>query len=113
MTETEAKWAERIEQWKQSGQRATEFAEGQPYKASTLIWWSTELRRRAQGGESRGAAGKTRKIPMARVVTRARVDSTISAAGLIVEVSGARIALQRGFDAELLSQVVRALGEQR
>ena len=44
MTETEAKWSERIQQWKESGKKAAEFAAGQPYKATTLVWWATELR---------------------------------------------------------------------
>jgi hypothetical protein len=32
---------------------------------------------------------------------------------MVVEVSGARISVERGFDAELLSEVVRALGRAR
>jgi len=33
--------------------------------------------------------------------------------GVVVEVSGARISLSRGFDAELLTDIVRALGAVR
>ena len=49
MTETEKKWVERIREWKGSGHGAEELAAGRPYKASTLKWWATELRRRADG----------------------------------------------------------------
>jgi|GEM_PF-7072479 len=31
MTTTDAKWAERIRQWKESGKTAEEFATGQPF----------------------------------------------------------------------------------
>ena len=112
MTETETKWAERIREWKDSGKRAEEFAIGQPYKASTLKWWSTELRRRIErrAGPTR-ERGAARAIPMARVVARARPH--LAAERVVVEVSGARITVERGFDAELLSEVVSVLGGAR
>jgi hypothetical protein len=122
MTETEAKWAERVREWRGSGKGAQEFAVGRSYKASTLRWWATELRRRAAEGFRQGKApvGKTAgTIAMARVVTRGRprnpapVAVPAAAGGVVVEVSGARIALTRGFDAELLSEVVRVLARAR
>ncbi len=73
MTETEAKWSERIQQWKESGKKAAEFAVGQPYKASTLVWWATELRRRTQGRVRQSKPGPARrKIAMAQVLPVAR-----------------------------------------
>jgi hypothetical protein len=45
---------------------------------------------------------------LARVVGGERRGSA-----LVVEVSGTRIALSRGFDAVLLAEVVRALGSSR
>ena len=106
MTTTDEKWLERIRQWKDSGKTAEEFAAGQPYKASTLKWRAAGLRRTAEGGgrisEGQAPLGAIR---MARVVQRG--------AELVVEVSGARIALSRGFDAVLLTEVVRALGASR
>lgn len=104
MTETESKWTERVQQWKQSGQSASAFAEGKEFKASTLVWWGRRLRR----GEHEGAEPS---IPMARVVTRPR--AVAPSATLVIELHGARVMLQRGFDAELLTQVVRALGGAR
>ena len=106
MSKTEAKWAERVRQWRDSGKGVKEFAEGQPYKASTLRWWGTELRRREEG-----AAGRSR-IPMARVVRRTR-SPVSAAASMVVEIAGARIAVERGFDADLLSELVRALAGAR
>jgi len=120
MTETEAKWSERIRQWKESGKKAADFTAGQPYKATTLVWWATELRRRARAARARQSQPRRgTRIPMARVVTvpvsqpRGPAPERGRGAGLVVEVSGARISLERGFDAELLGQVVRALGGKR
>jgi hypothetical protein len=50
---------------------------------------------------------------MARVVSRGRADTVQGEGRLVVEVSGARISLSRGFDGELLSEVIRALGAVR
>ena len=111
MTGTEAKWAERVREWRESGKRAEEFAAGQPFAASTLRWWGTELRRRVEGG---GGRGGEESIPMARVVRRVRPRVPESGpGGVVVEVSGARITVARGFDAELFSEVVRALAGAR
>lgn len=112
MTETEAKWVERLREWQASGKTAEEFATGKPYKASTLNWWRTELQRR---GVVEGQTRQRRKaIPMARVVrcvgTRVPTTSAAMADGMVVEVSGARISIAPGSDMELLAKVVRALG---
>jgi hypothetical protein len=48
----------------------------------------------------------TRRLPS----TRNRADK---GGGVVVEISRARISLSRGFDAELLTDVVRALGAVR
>ena len=107
MTATEAKWSERIREWKASGKALHEFAVGQPYKASSLGWWAWQLRKRAgKGGGT--STGKT--IRLAQVVrSRAPAAAAPAASAVIVEVGGTRIAIQRGFDAELLGQVVRTL----
>jgi hypothetical protein len=113
MTETESKWAERVRQWRESGKSVAEFTAGQPYKASTLGWWRSELRRRASSSGQRTAAGSS--IPMAPVLRRAAGASSEPATEqvLVVEVSGARIRVARGFDAELFTEVVRVLGGAR
>lgn len=45
MRKTEAKWVERILQWKASGVSAEQFAQGKGYRPSTLLWYSTRLKR--------------------------------------------------------------------
>ena len=119
MTETEKKWTERVREWRESGKRAEDFAAGQPYKASTLRWWGTQLRRRSEGdGRRREAETESPSIPMARVVVRraeARPPGVehVDAERVVVEISGARITLARGFDTELFSEVIRVLGRAR
>jgi len=114
MTKTDEKWFERIRQWRESGKTAEEFTVGQPYKASTLKWRAAELQRRADGGKPYGKGGaEPDAVRLTRVVTRGRDSSSAGTGGLVVEVSGARIALSRGFDAGLLTDVVRALGAAR
>jgi hypothetical protein len=126
MTKTEATWADRVRDWKESGKSAEDFATGQPFKGSTLRWWGTELRRRREarasmGGRGGRASGALKSIPMARVVRRRRyvddasaeAQTSASASAMVVEVSGARITLTQGFDADLFSEVVRALGRGR
>jgi hypothetical protein len=56
-------------------------------------------------------AAVDRSVRLARVVPvrRARTNGASPSPGVVVEVSGARISLSRGFDAELLAEVVRAL----
>ena len=114
MTETDKKWLERIRLWKASGQTAEAFAVGQPFKASTLKWRAAGLRRAAEGGERYGKGQEVNgSIRLARVVSRARDRAPAQGGGVVVEISGARISLSRGFDAELLTEVVRALGAAR
>lgn len=112
MSETEAKWVERLREWQDSGQTAEEFAAGKPYKPSTLKWWRTQLQRREKaGGATRGRA---RAIPMARVVRRAgplaQATNAVGGDGMVVEISGARIRVARDCDMELLAKLVRTLG---
>ncbi len=114
MTKTDAKWLERVRQWKEGGQTAEEFAVGQPFKASTLKWRAAELRRAAEGGGRYGKGHAVKgSIRLARVVTRARDSAPKQGGAVVVEVAGGRISLSRGFDADLLCDVVRALGAVR
>ena len=112
---TEAVWAERIEEWSRSGQSATEFAEGKPFTSGTLTWAASQLRKDARGkgkgkgkrrdGESR--AKQQRKIRLAEVVRRP--SKTTVTESLAVEIGGVVISIRRGFDRALLQDVVVAL----
>src|SRR5690606_22465498 len=119
MTETQRIWAERFREWKDSGKTLREFTEGRPYKAVTLAWWGSELRRRGlldrtglRGRRAR-TAEKTPPIRLARVVCRPAPTSVRSgsSSGVIIELDGARVVVEREFDAGVLGNVVRALKE--
>lgn len=107
MTKTDEKWVERIREWQESGKTAEAFALGKPYKASTLKWRAAIQRRLAKDRSQDDRASAP--IRMVRVVSSARAKLIAPSGGLVVEVSGARISLSRGFDAELFADVVQAL----
>jgi hypothetical protein len=104
-------WVERIEEWTRSGQSAAEFAEGKPYTSGTLTWAASRLRSGAQASSkpraSRPRAGRLAKIQMAEVVRRP--SKAVATETLVLEIAGARVAVQRGFDQALLRDVVFAL----
>lgn len=117
---TEARWAERIRQWRESNLPAEEFAEGKDFKASSLLWAasmihsetaSSRARARATTTGPREAAKQRRLSPSETprfLPVRAR-SSALPDGELIVEVGAARIRVTRGVDVSLLGDVVRAL----
>jgi len=108
---TEAVWAERIEEWGRSGQSATEFADGKPFTGGTLMWAASQLRTGARGKGKRREGGsrakRERKIRMAEVVRRPSKTPVVES--VAVEIGGAVITVRRGFDRALLHDVVVAL----
>jgi hypothetical protein len=108
MTDTEAKWAERIREWRASGQSAPEYAQGRGFEASTLRWWASRLDRAAAAaaeGESSTASG----VRMVRVVAATKPRSDV----LTVRIGAAQVEVRRGFDRRLLRELVEALGADR
>jgi hypothetical protein len=102
MTETEAKWSERVREWRASSKSAEEFAEGRGFKGSTLRFWASSLRKLEDGPRGERHAG----VRLLRVVRKASPsDSSIE-----VAVGAARVVVRPGFDAVLLRQLVEALG---
>lgn len=110
MTSKQAQWASRVRAWRQSGKTAQEFAEGKPFKPSTLRWWGTQIRRLQEPPGELAEATK----PEVRMVAVRTVSSMptreLSDAVLFVEVAGARIGVREGFDEALLRRVLAALG---
>jgi hypothetical protein len=111
MTTTEAKWSARVREWRWSGKTAVEYASASDFKASTLRYWASRLKASTPAKPA---------LSMARVVRRQTpgvADSPSisrgSAREVEVRVGDARIVVRPGFDAELLRQVTRALGDAR
>ena len=124
MTETESKWAERVREWKASGQTAKAFAQGRDFKASTLTYWAYRVRRiggrpvaPATRQESATGLATTPQVRMVRVrPTRARRKSPNAAAAagtgatMVIAIGAARIEVRSDCDRALLAQIVEALG---
>ena len=100
--QTEGKWRDRVSEWRASGETAVVFASTRGFAASTLQYWSYRL----NGGGRK--EGKSKKQRFVRVIPRPVVETTERE--IIVEVGTARVRVSRGFDAELLADVMRALG---
>lgn len=107
----EAEWVKRVAAWQKSGLKAEAFVKGKDYRAKTLVWWSSELRRRARrrseanGGPAPQGKGNVR---LARAVLKTRRDNA-----LLVRVGSVDVVVERGFDGDLLLEVVRTLGGAR
>jgi len=119
--ETEAKWVDRVREWRESGLSAEDFARSRGFKASTLCWAASLLRQAASSAvPTRASAGQGRSRPRAARRTasptepprflpvRARAAGT-AATEMVIEVGAARVRVLRGFDVSLLGEVVRAL----
>ena len=110
-----AEWAERIRAWQESGLRAEEFASGKDFRAKTLVWWSSELKRRAKraGGETRPKRARKRRAEKGVKMARVIATPGESPSGLTLRVGGAAVEVHRGFDRELLSELLSVLGGSR
>ena len=107
MTGTESKWAERVREWKASGRTAKAFAEGRDFKASTLVYWASCLRRGRVG-----AARPHKRQPRVRMV-RLVAAAKPASGSLTVRVGTAQVEVRSGFDRVLLRELVDALGGPR
>jgi hypothetical protein len=102
MTTTQAKWGARVSAWRSSGQTAPVFCKGKDFSPGGLRYWSSRL----------GRGEVVREVRMARVVRAVQaVESVMSP--IVVEVGGARVAVQRGFDPDALRAVLAVLRETR
>jgi hypothetical protein len=123
MTETEAKWCERVKEWKASGQTAKAFAQGRDFKPSTLTYWAYRVRQiagcpvgPATREEAATGLATTSQVRMVRVrPTRMRrgaaaAGASTPSATMVIAIGAARVEVRSGFDRALLAQVVEALG---
>ena len=88
-------WRARVAAWRHSGKTAEKFCEGEPFEASTLLWWSSRLRH---------APG-----PAFIELRPRRPVASDAPAGLVVEIGAARVTVPPSCDPSLLSALVAAL----
>jgi hypothetical protein len=88
-------WQREVEAWRASGGSAGAFAKSRGYSASSLIRW--------------GERTPKQSFVRLEVVPSAKVAAS---SALVVEVGGATIRVEQGFDAALLRDVVGALSQE-
>ena len=98
-------WAERVRAWRSSGKPASAFANEQGLTLSALRYWAARLARKP------AAPAMVRLIAKSSVAEQAAEPTPTT--DLVVQVGPAQVRLSRGFDPELLREVVRALGGAR
>jgi hypothetical protein len=91
---TRETWAGRVAKWRASGLTAREFGEREGLNAATLRWWASQLKREPH-----------HEAAFVEVTLKSAATSSLE---LIVR-DGLRIQLTRGFDAELLRDVLTVL----
>ncbi|MBX3209764.1 MAG: hypothetical protein KF764_32315 [Labilithrix sp.] len=92
-------WAERLEELDRDGD-AAEIARRYGVRERTLLWWRSELRRRAR------TKTKQRLLPV--VVTPRRVEPARPEVEVVVEVGPSRMILRVAVSAEHLAAIVAA-----
>ena len=110
------RWGELVEAWEASGRTASSFAAEQGIAEASLRWWKTELARRARRQGARRSPGPGRRaastVAVARVVREGEAPAAAEERGtgsIELVLGSARLVVSRGFDAQLLRELVRAL----
>ena len=99
---TAAKWSERIREWRGSGLTAAQFAEGKGFEASTLRFWAYRLKEPVASAPQ-----------VVELVPKSRRRTIAVGSELVIELGVARVRVGRGFDRELLLELVEVLGAAR
>jgi transposase len=109
MAETgRARWTERVEQWKQSGLTAREYAAQAGLNAGTLCYWKWRLSRDARMKQTSPSPRKRRGRPpkFVELTPVSVVDERIE-----IELSnGHRLRVPARLDAQALSRLIEVVG---
>ena len=109
MAETgRARWIERVEQWKQSGLTAREYAAKAGLNAGTLTYWKWRLSRdaRVQKAPAGTRKRRTRKPKLIELTPVTVVDERME-----IELSnGHRLRVPARFDSQALSRLLTIVG---
>ncbi|HVN36015.1 MAG TPA: hypothetical protein VMU96_12275 [Casimicrobiaceae bacterium] len=103
MSETKSTWSRRVANWRASGLTADEFAAEHGFRAPTLRWWASRLKRE----EMRQAAAL---VPLARVIRSPA--QPVSRGTVVIDALDlrARVTVETGVERETLDAVFGALG---
>lgn len=103
MSDTKSTWRRRVAGWRASGQTADEFAAEHGFRAPTLRWWASQLKRK----ETRR---KAPLVPMARVIRSPAPPASRGTVVIDVLDVHARVTVETGVERETLDAVFGALG---
>lgn len=95
-------WARRVAAWRRSGETAAEYARGREFAASTLKWWSSQLKALAAPPEPEPSS---MKVAMIRVQRDAPREMAIA----VVELDDAVVRIASGADEATLTALFGAL----
>jgi transposase len=104
-------WAKRVSEWRASGLTAAAYCENHGVGLSALRHWSHRLGRRSEAPATTAAM----TVRLARVVSTAApavtgpTEEPSSRPALVLEVRGARIMVDVGFDRATLAEVLDVL----
>jgi hypothetical protein len=114
---TREKWAKRVEQWRDSGLSAKEFAAKTGLNARSLVWWRWEFsksdatpkpRRRQRSREAAAVAITKSTMQFVELMAPAARD------GLeVILPSTIRVCVRPGFDAATLGRLLDVLEQRR
>ena len=107
MTAAATRWRSCVEDWRRSGERVTAYARSHGVVPSTFRGW---IRRLEQ--VERATPRFVQLVPR-RALVPSLAGETTSDAALVIELGAACVRVGRGFDRELLAEVVSALREAR
>jgi hypothetical protein len=119
---SKSEWAEHVETWRCSGKTATAYCEERGLKYGALRYWSgrigrerpgprakTEVRFAAIRREPATATARPAKPATPANTTSASRPTPSSRSGVHLQLGGAQVELEVGFDDETLSRVVAVL----
>lgn len=106
---TKEEWAQRVEGWKRSGQRADEYAAAIGVKSKTLQNWGWRFG--ARGASSVVAAHQKKTVRFIELVSNAPRGEGASASMLeVVLPNGACVRVPSSFDDDVVRRVLRLAG---
>jgi transposase len=109
MGSTRQEWAERVGQWRRSGQTARDFARTHGFNHNTLTHWSWRLGRSAAGASKRRKSGQRRALAGPASLVEVLREGIADGCFELELADGRRLRIPPRFDAESLGRLLGVL----